>query len=342
MKINQHITIVRSNTLGLSSMSQVSCDAIYKVLTKHYALVTVTIVNDFTDLEKLAELKPDLAFLGMKFVPADILLADPTANNIWLADYLESRGIMCTGSGSAAHRLELDKPTAKRRVLSQGISTAPYYEIKQGVELREGATEFSYPLFIKPTDRGGGMGVDSGSVAHNFAQLKSKVDSLAMDLGANSLVEEYLPGREFSVAILKNSEILEYSIMPVELVAPAGEQGERILSAQVKSDDTERFMRISDEAMESSVKALALDVFHAIGARDYGRIDIRLNKLGLPQFLEANLIPSLIEGFGNFPKACLLHLGKDYETMILDIVQLGFAHDAYVDDIAPYEVAEVA
>jgi hypothetical protein len=43
----------------------------------------------------------------------------------------------------------------------------------------------------------------------------------------------------------------------------------------------------------------------------------------VPNFLEANLIPSLIKDYGNFPKACAINIGMGYEQMLLAIVQLG-------------------
>lgn len=71
------------------------------------------------------------------------------------------------------------------------------------------------------------------------------------------------------------------------------------------------------------MSTLALASFHALGARDYGRIDIRLDSDGVANFLEANLIPSLISGYGSFPKACELNIGLEYEPMIISITELG-------------------
>jgi len=67
-----------------------------------------------------------------------------------------------------------------------------------------------------------------------------------------------------------------------------------------------------------------------LGARDYGRIDIRLDATGTPHFLEANLIPSLISGYGSFPKACVMNIGLEYEPMIMRIANLGLSRN--IDD----------
>lgn len=326
-KVNKYIEIVSSTGSGLSSMSRKSRDAVFAVLAKHYVRVGVTIVNNLSDLEALVARKPDLVFLGMKFVPADHALDLLDPGKIWITDYLEEHGIAYTGSNQMAHELERNKPLAKQRVLDSGLNTSKFYVARQNQpQSKENAT-LTFPLFVKPTSRGGGQGIDNDSVANNFSELKSKVLSIATDLQSDSLVEEYLPGREFSVAILKDEHSSQFSVMPIELIAPPNKHGLRILSNQVKSSDTERFIEVTDEIIKAKVAALAINVFHALGARDYGRIDIRLDKIGTPQFLEANLIPSLIDGYGNFPKACLLNIGMDFEPMILSIVRLGLARN---------------
>ncbi len=327
-KIQKQIQIIRSSAPGLSSLSQVSCDAIYDVLKRHYAVVGISIINDLTDLELLVSRQPDLVFMGMKFVPTNPALGLEDPDRIWISDYLDDHGIAYTGSAQVAHELELNKPVAKQRALDAGLNTSPFYVIGQYQLAASEPMPLAFPVFIKPTSRGGGVGIDSNSVVHNFEALESKVQSIALDLRSDSLLEEYLPGREFSVAILKDEDSPAFSVMPLELIAPADRDGNRILSAAVKSADTEHFIEVTDKTIKAKISTLAIEVFHALEARDYGRIDIRLDAFGTPHFLEANLIPSLIEGYGNFPKACLLNIGLDYEPMILSIVRLGLAHSS--------------
>ncbi len=324
MKINKHIEIVRSNVVRLSSMSQDSCDAIFAVLTRHYSRVGITTVNNDKDLQKLVALKPDLVFLGMKFVPSQ-----GGARKIWLSELLDNAGIPSTGSAAPAHELEFSKPTAKRRVHSAGLKTSPFCVIKQG-SLPSGNLGLKFPLFVKPADRGGGLGIDSFSVVNNFRELCSKIEAISKNLKSDSIVEEYLPGREFSVAILKDNLSEELIIMPLELIAQANAFGARLLSEEVKSSNSELAIEIADPAIKHKVGALAQNVFNALGARDYGRIDIRLDEDGTPHFLEANLLPSLIAGYGSFPKSCALILKLNHESMILHIVRLALTRDTRV------------
>lgn len=187
---------------------------------------------------------------------------------------------------------------------------------------------------MKPTSKGGGAGVDSGSFVQNFEQLQAKILSLALQFDADALVEEFLPGREFSVAVLKKLSEPGYYAMPLEIVAPNDISGERFLSSQIKNDDTEQTLPVTDNDLYARLCDLALDAFRVLGARDYGRIDIRLDSVGTPHFLEANLLPSLLEGYGNFPKAALMNQGLSYEQIILQIIELAFARCAPIPHTA--------
>lgn len=337
MKINQRIEIVSTTRSGLSSMGPKPRESVRKVLAKYYTSVEITIINDLADLEALVARQPDLVFLGMKMVWADQEPGIGDPEKIWLGEYFDEHGITYTGSNHRAHELEVDKVLAKRRVLDTGLKTSAFYVVDKENVAEVVDSPIGYPVFIKPTNRGGGQGVDSQSIAHSFAQLNAKVRSLATDLQADSLIEQYLPGREFSVAILKDEATAEMTVMPIELIAPEDEHGARVLTAAVKHADTERSVAVADTVVKDKVSDLAIKVFHALGARDYGRIDIRLDEFGVPHFLEANLMPSLKQSDGNyFPKACVLNLDLDYEQMILSITRLALTRGSTTVEQTPH------
>ena len=348
-KINNHIQIVRSTSKTLSSMSQESVNAIYKTLSKYYENVGITTVNNIVDLNDLIELKPDLVFLGVEFIPTNPELGTSDPDKIWISDYLDENNIAFTGSNQAAHNLQRNKHLAKQRVIDFGLSTSPYHHSIKGNAIDIQNTQLRFPMFVKPSDRGGGLGIDSKSIVNNLKELQQKVNYISNVLNSDSLIENYLTGREFSVAILKNIGSEDYMVMPLELIAPEDEFGHRLLSSTIKSADAEKAIEVDNLILKERICELALNVFHAIGARDYGRIDIRLDENGIPYFLESNLIPSLIQGYGSFPKACVLNIDLDYEQMIVHIANLGIARQRkYSIDpldeeifVASNEIAEV-
>lgn len=325
-KIQKHIEIVRTTRPSLGSMGQESSDSLEKLLKKHYTKVGVSIVNNLNDLDFLASLNPDLVFLAVKFLPSDPDSGMDDPKKVWVSSFLEERGIIHTGSSEEAYKFEQDKDLAKRQVAGAGLKTANFAVAVRGENLDTSnlSLRLRPPLFIKPTNHGGGIGIDHKSVVHNWEEARAKIKKIARVQKSDALIEEYLPGREFSVAILRNKGSDRYSVMPIELTLPPNKHGLSILGEKEKSSNIERASLIGNDFLRSRITSLALNAFHTLGAKDYGRIDIRLDMFGNPNFLEANLIPSLIAGYGSFPKACYLNNEIEYEEMILSIVNLAF------------------
>lgn len=323
MKINKSIEIVSSNHKYLSSMSASSREAIYQVLSREYEGVRITLIDEIADLEALRLRKPDLVFLGMKYLPVSLAPTDNT-EKIWLAEYLAEYDIACSGSPSLAHQRERSKPIGKRYVAQAGLMTAEAVVISKLQTLRQADITLPFPVFAKPAHLGGGEGIDSRSIAYDYAQLQQKVAEIQL-LGDDTLIETYLTGREYSVGIMRKNDEHDYDVMPIELVAEADASGLRILSQAVKSANSERVYSVPAGGLRRSIEHLALAAFSALGGKDYGRIDIRLDYHDTPHFLEANLIPSLIRNYGSFPKCCELIQGIDYDAMIRRITDLALS-----------------
>lgn len=322
-KLPLRIEVVRSNLKSLSSMSLESATAIVATLERHYLDVVLTNIDTESDLTALIARKPNLAFLGMNYVHSD----DEFHAKIWISDMLEKNNIHYTGSGKFSHRLGLNKHLAKQRMIESGLQTSPFQIIRRDNEefINEGTLAF--PLFVKPSNKGGGQGIDEFSVVRTVEELRTKVASIHNEHNADALIEEFLVGREFSIGIITNQHTQELTAMPIELVAVKDSNGERMLSKVVKSSNAEGVLAVTNPVERERLKAFAINVFHALGARDYGRIDVRFDQFGVPHFLEANLIPSLIDGYGSFPKAYEMNLGLDYETMLVQIVRLALERE---------------
>lgn len=321
---NKHIEIVRSASPSLSSMGQASAAMIRDVLEKHYTHVGVTTISTVHDLQAVVAKRPDLVFLGVKNVPYAASFSRPSAK-IWLAAYLEAHNLHYAGSRAPAIALDFGKPMAKQVVQAAGHRTPAYFLAREGQYKSSDELPLTFPLFVKPPSAGGGKGVSSDSVVRDFAAFQQKVKAIADSFHSAALVETYLTGREFTVAVLETPNSDKLIVMPIELVADQNEHGDRILSQSIKTADAEKAIAVTDTVLRYKIMELAAQVFKVLGARDYGRIDIRLDAHGTPHFLEANLIPSLVSGYGNFPKACMLNLGLDHEAMILNIVELGLS-----------------
>jgi D-alanine-D-alanine ligase len=317
MKIDKHIEIIGSKDPSLSAMSGKTRQVILEVLREHYTRVSITIVDGMGDLEKLVAKQPDLVILGMKQAQTDPLLSHDESPLLWLSDYLDEHGIAFAGSNANAMALQFDKHIAKQKVLDAGLQSSAYFV--SSVREPTFSHDLTFPLFVKPADRGGGSGIDEQSVVHTNAELQAKIVSLHNKYESDVLIEEYLIGREFSVAVVKHRVSGELVAMPIEIVAPADAQGNMFLSSAVKEADSEKVLTLDDSVLKDTVSALALDAFEALNSRDYGRIDMRLDARGVPSFIEANLMPGL-SNHGYLFRCLNLNAGTTYEDMILSIV----------------------
>lgn len=317
-KINKSVELVTTTIKSLSSMSQASRLGAKAALERRYRQVVITDVRTAKDLEGVVARRPDLAFLGMKFVLDG-------SRKVWVAERLERAGIAYTGSDKAASAIEHDKALSKQRVAENGLQTAPYQLIRQGQHYTEAEIDIPYPIFIKPVDGGGGSGINEKSLVNNFRELQAQVTWLMQECRTDALLETYLSGREFSVGVIKRRFSAGYHLLPLEIIAPSNSRGARFLSSRIKQADSETTAIVKSSELRRRLNELALGSFKAIGATDYGRIDIRLDGNGQPHFLEANLLPSLLNNYGNLPKAAMLNIGMTHEELLFKIANLGLA-----------------
>ena len=322
-KITLRIEVVRSSNKSLSSMGEVSARDIVTTLSRHYSDVVMTNVDTVQDLEALLARKPGLVFAGIYFVRDE----SRGGEKVWLTDALEQHGIAYTGSGQQANRLSLNKDLAKQRVSEHGVRTASFKLAACNDVMAISAGDLLFPLFVKPSNKNGRQGVDTFSVVHTIAQLQKKVHSIHADYKADALVEEYLSGREFTVAVLGDLDN-GFIAMPFELIAAKDSNGDRIRSNILGTSDADDMLAIADSHEQLLLKTLAIDAFRALGGIGYGRIDIRFNELGEAFFLEANHIPSLNRAHSTFPKAYDITFGLNYEALIMHIAKLGIEHRA--------------
>lgn len=321
-KINKHIEIVSSSDKYLSSMSSKARGVVKAVLEKYYTNVGITLVNDSEGLEQLIEKNPDLVFTGMKQVPIG-KYSPENDEYVWVSGFLEDRGVTVTGSDPGALELELDKTKAKDVIKAANLTTSPYFIAKVGEYTDESQLPFGFPMFLKPHNRGAGTGIDDNSVVRSFDEFLQKMKSLAAESITDVLVERYLSGREFTVGVLWDANKDELMIMPIEQLPIKNERGDCVIGYEMKDAKAETAVGVIEEGeIKQAVISLAQGTFEAVGARDYGRIDIRLDENSVPHFLEVNLIPGMVTASGNFPKAFKINTGRSYDEMLLHIVHL--------------------
>jgi D-alanine-D-alanine ligase len=295
-----------------------ACNSVLDAIQGMGFSARLTVCKTKDDLYRVVKRKPGLAILAVKYIPVK------DEDDIWLSDYFSRHEINFTGSSREALKFDSNKVLAKTHLTSKGIKTANYFIAIPGQYKTESELPVTFPLFLKPMDAANGNGIDDLSFVTNFTDYESKVVSLYDSFSQPILAEEYLDGREFTVAVIKtlNEELI---VSAVEVIPPKSTNGLRILGAQAKKDDSEKLIIIDDNEVKSSVTALAIDAFNALGVRDFGRIDIKTNKNGECFFMEANLVPGMTYGSSYFPEACDIAREYTYDKVIELLLAGGLA-----------------
>jgi len=235
-----------------------------------------------------------------------------------------------TGSDPLALSLGLDKQRTKEVLLGRRVRT-PRWTVAGG-----GAGAFRldgllFPLFVKPLYEGSSKGIDVGSLCRNRKEVAARVEWVEGRYGQPALVEEFLAGREFTVAVLGNGRDARV-LPPVEIRFDSLPDGAPPLygwEAKWVWDTPEAPLSIFDcparlePELESEIAAAALGAFHALGCRDWARIDVRLDSRGRPNVLEVNALPGILpdpEQNSCYPKAARA-AGMDYSTMIVAVLE---------------------
>ena len=289
---------------------------ILKILSKRYRNVVITEINCEKDLEKLVIRKPDLVFSGVKYFFF-------RNRKIWLNDYLEMFDIPYITSSKAALDNESNKNRAKKLMQKAKIKTADFFITNPGEYLDETLIPIKFPLFIKPVTGGDSRGIDKNSIVLNFESFAAKVLDIKVEQNSPSLVETYLSGKEYSVGIFEDSIDGSLRAMPIEIIVKKNADGHCILDFDVKKNDEEKVIAVTDINIFNKLSKLAKDSFKALGGKSLGRIDIKMNHLGVPHFIEANLMPGLRKGY--FYRSCVINLDMSYEDMIFSIANTGLS-----------------
>lgn len=226
---------------------------------------------------------------------------------------LEMYGIPYTFSDPLVCAVTLDKVVAKRLVLSDGIRTPRFCAVRSMADVDRIGLPF--PLFAKPACEGTGKGVDATSRVNNTQQLRDTCRRLLDRFRQTVLVEEYLPGREFTTGIVGTGAEARV-IGSIEVVVKAGAPTVDY-SYEIKElcEKYVEYPTVSAGPLRDGVESLALAAYRSLECRDTGRVDIRLDGEGRPSFMEVNPLPGLHPSHSDLPMIAAA-AGMSYRDLI--------------------------
>lgn len=282
----------------------------------------IRIEADENAFEKLKSIRPDIVFNMAEG------LSGPSRES-FIPAILEMLNIPYTASGPIAIGNCHDKSLCKEILAFYDIPT-PSFFINDSIV--NGYPKVKYPSFVKPLHEGSSKGIYNSSLVNDREHLNREITRIKRDYNQHSIIEDFLDGREFTVALLGNGENVQ--VLPViEINLDCLPKNfPKIYSYEVKwfFDTRENKLDIFtcpasiSEKLKNKIEKICKDAYRALRIKDWARIDVRCDLKENPYIIEVNPLPGVLpnpEDNSCFPKAARA-VGMDYDTLIQSVLNL--------------------
>jgi len=229
---------------------------------------------------------------------------------------LDAFDVPYTFSDPLVSALTLHKALTKRVLRDNDIPTADFRLVESEEDLRR--VDLPFPLFVKPVAEGTAKGITGTSKVASHAELATECRRIMTTFRQGALVEEFLPGREFTVGITgTGAEAVAVGTMEVVLLASAEPHSYTYVNKE-RCEELCQFP-LADAAWAVQAETLALAAWRALGCRDGGRVDLRADAGGCLGVMELNPLPGLHPSHSDLPMICTA-VGMAYVELIRRIV----------------------
>ena len=267
--------------------------AVEAALSKLGKVVRIEATEDFP--ERVRAIRPDIVFnIAEGFHGVNRESHVPAI--------CEFFGIPYSGSDPFTLTLCLDKARAKETLSFHGIPTPKFAVVENLADLDSRTASLRLPLFVKPLHEGSSKGITDGNLCWDRDHLVKQTRFLLENYHQPVLVEQYLPGKEFTCGVLGNGD--EATVLPIVGMnfesLPKGALPIYSYDAKFVWDRPERPLEIFqcpakiDRELQESIERVVLDAYRVLGCRDWARIDVRLDAAGNPNILEVNPLPGIL------------------------------------------------
>jgi D-alanine-D-alanine ligase len=273
-------------------------------------------------------------------------LCGDTRNELVLPALLDLLGQPYTGPDALAIGLCLHKVQCKHVLSGQGIATPEYVLVNsleelESPEMTSALETLEYPYFLKLAREDASIGIEASNRVVDLASLRSRAAQLLATYGQPVLGERYIEGREVNVTVIGNGTDL--GILPLHEIdfAKMPEGRPRIVSYAAKWDEEHVDyagtkpvpMKNVGPELEERIAETAKGAFRALGLRDFGRIDLRIDESGKPWVIDVNPNCDLSPDAGVARAA--EHGGMPYPQLVGKICELAWRRHERSDSKSP-------
>jgi D-alanine-D-alanine ligase len=248
-----------------------------------------------------------------------------------IAEFL---GIPYTGSDPLTLTLALHKARTKDVLRQRGVPTAPYLLVEAPRHLRLLRRAGLYPAFLKPVWEGSSKGICEANLVETPAAAEERAAFLLERYRQPVLAEAFLPGDEFTVAIMGNGAeaaclpVIRYRFdrLPAGAVPIMGYEAKWLWDQPDSPLDVLECPAAVSAGTSRPVQRAALAAYRALGCRDWARVDLRLDAAGVPNVVEVNPLPGIIPDLAAnscFPNAAHA-AGMEYDELIQRVTRIAW------------------
>lgn len=270
-------------------------------------------------------------------------LQKDTRRHPWVADALEGLGLRYTGATGPVLTRCLFKDRAKRALTRAGVRTPQACLLQDADGLSD--RDIPLPGFVKLVHEDASIGVTEANVVYTVAEARARARVMIEEFRQPVLIERYVEGREINVAVLGSGaqsralplREIDFSAMPVGRP--------RIVSFAAKWDEDHVDyggtvsipVRPLSDRVRRAIEQTALRAYRALGLRDYGRVDLRVDDRGVPWVIDVNPNCDLSEDAGFARSARMANL--TYPALLSEICGQALARGVALPVGHPPEVA---
>ncbi len=266
-------------------------------------------------VKRLEEASPDLVFNVAEGTEGE-------AREAFYPSLYEQMNIPYTGGNPSLLFINLNKQLSKIILEEHGITTPKGAVITN--EEQKLPPEIEFPIILKPNSEGSSKGISPDSIAENKEQYKEKIGRMLKRFPSGMLAEQYIDGKEISVPVLEAAPGKILDIVEYDINREKTGNKYNIYDYDTKQSSAKGAVKVICPAKlsgeeKSMILSLTEKVVEVTECPDFGRVDIRMNRKGVPYFIELNPLPSL------HPKAALMTAAKvkgvDYDEVIRLVIR---------------------
>ncbi len=261
----------------------------------------------------------DIVWSALYYITPNERFIGRGEGGMWVADVLDGRGLPYVGSNSQTMKEMIDKYRTHEALASRGVAVAAHHLVRS----TDDVSAIRYPAFVKPMGESRSVGINDDSVVNDAGELMRQVRWIEQEFRQAALVEDFMPGDEFTTLVIGNG--LTRECLPgLVSVEPQHYGKHKVLRADLRGVGLTKISR--PPARGEEAKALAEQAAAAMRCLDHVRIDIKTDAEGALRIMEVNGIPGLKPHKSWAPQIYTLYHGSadgemaDYRNLIRAVI----------------------